>query len=98
MGPAPGACREQSRTNTDDTAAYLPTAESSESFSCPHLPRVGTVQLPFDCVAHRQVLRMAGCGGQWRENGVVHPLPAFAAGSVADESLQFHRCPVAPAS
>jgi len=44
-------------------------------------------QLAFDSIAQKQVLRIAGCGGRWRADGVVHSLPAVAAGSVADESL-----------
>ena len=62
-------------------------------------PHIGAAQLALDSVASTQVPRMVGCGGRCRiELGVVHPLPAFVAGSNSqpqDRQYRFFCCPVA---
>jgi hypothetical protein len=71
----------------------------AQVFSCPDRSAAESVQLAFDSVAPVQASCMAGCGGRCETpERVVHPLSAFAAGSMADDRLWFHRRVVRSAS
>jgi hypothetical protein len=68
-------------------------------YTCPRRCVAGIKQLAFDSAAPVQAIRMAGCGGRCEAlEHAVHPLSAFAAGSMASDRLWFHCRIVASAS